>query len=47
VWEVGFTALVLFCVVVVSAGNWTGSIHSSAASSASPAQVFLFPSFNF
>jgi hypothetical protein len=35
--DVRFVVLVLFCGVVLSAANWAGKSHSSAASSASPA----------
>jgi hypothetical protein len=47
VWDFGFVVLAVFCGVVVSAGNWTGNIHTTAARSANLAQVVLFWCFKF
>jgi len=42
-----FAVLALFRGVVVSAGNWTGNIHTSMPRSSSLVKVFLFQCFNF
>jgi hypothetical protein len=47
VWGFGFVALPLFCGVAVSARNWPGDIHTSAARSTNPAQVLFIQWLNF